>query len=78
MRCTPFLLERYIHKHNLPAEGLQVSHHSLGKLWWLNAEVEELPPIVQLTVLEPWRLFEEMPAIYIAGLFDYFVLFSCD
>jgi len=39
---------------------LQVSSLQPGKLCWLNAGIEEFPPIVQLCSFEPWRLVKEM------------------
>jgi len=45
--CTPILPVVSIHQHSLPAESSQVLPLQPGKLCWLNAGVEEFPPIVR-------------------------------
>jgi len=42
------LLVIFIHQHNLLDEGSQVFLPCLGKIYWLNTEVEEFPPIIRL------------------------------
>ena len=78
---TLFLLVGSIHQHNLPAEAYKYPHPSLGKLCWLNAGVEEFPPIVQLNSVRATTL-SRRDANNIQGisfsLLNQSMLFHCD
>jgi len=57
---TPIIIVGSIHQHSFPAEGLQVSYPSVGKLCWLNKGVEDSHPSSSSTMLEPRRFVQEM------------------
>jgi len=47
--CTTFLPLGSNHQHNLPPGSYEYTHQSLGRLCWLNAGVEEVTTIANLS-----------------------------